>query len=281
MPPGSGPRQPAGWARRPNTRASRRPGPVGPRRSRPSATPATCSTCTASPAGANATPSPGSPPQAGNAVGGTPTTTSFRAPRAWRRRRPGGTRGRRGGPAGRGTEPAGRGTDETPGDLQPEAATSVLGGDGGGHAGRRSPPIPGWAPTAVSITCRAMFDRTAIATRWTRPGSWSAARSLQEPDVPSWAAMTEGERERSLVLGDETRAGIAEHQRRLDARGTVQRPIQRCRASAVGLSVAGAVRPAPAETDEPSQRSEAWQAVRGDRDGRAALRQAARQGQER
>ncbi|WP_329246744.1 hypothetical protein OG417_52265 [Actinoallomurus sp. NBC_01490] len=49
---------------------------------------------------------------------------------------------------------------------------------------------------------------------------------FQEPDVPSWAALADGDRERSLALADEMRTGIAEHQRRLDAHGIVQRRIR-------------------------------------------------------
>jgi hypothetical protein len=63
---------------------------------------------------------------------------------------------------------------------------------------------------------------------WQVDSSWKLERRqvFQEPDVPSWAAMAEGDRERSLALADEMRAGLAEHQRRLDARGIVQRRIR-------------------------------------------------------
>jgi hypothetical protein len=63
---------------------------------------------------------------------------------------------------------------------------------------------------------------------WQVDSSWKLERRqvFQEPDVPSWAAMAEGDRERSRALADEMRAGIAEHQRRLDVRGIVQRRIR-------------------------------------------------------
>jgi hypothetical protein len=63
---------------------------------------------------------------------------------------------------------------------------------------------------------------------WQVDSSWKLERRqvFQEPDVPSWAAMAEGDRERSLALADEMRTGIAEHQRRLDAKGIVQRRIR-------------------------------------------------------
>lgn len=63
---------------------------------------------------------------------------------------------------------------------------------------------------------------------WQVDSSWKLERCqvFQEPDVPSWAAMAEGDRERSLVLADEMRGGIAEHQRRLDAHGIVQRRLR-------------------------------------------------------
>lgn len=63
---------------------------------------------------------------------------------------------------------------------------------------------------------------------WRVDSSWKLERRqvFQEPDVPSWAALAEGDRERSLALADEMRAGIAEYQRRLDAQGIVQRRIR-------------------------------------------------------
>jgi hypothetical protein len=63
---------------------------------------------------------------------------------------------------------------------------------------------------------------------WRVDSSWKLERRqvFQEPDVPSWAAMAEGDQERALVLADEMRAGIAEHQRRLDAKGIVQRRVR-------------------------------------------------------
>lgn len=63
---------------------------------------------------------------------------------------------------------------------------------------------------------------------WQVDSSWKLERRqvFQEPDVPSWTAMAEGDRERSLALADEMRAGIAEHQRRLDAHGIVQRRLR-------------------------------------------------------
>jgi hypothetical protein len=63
---------------------------------------------------------------------------------------------------------------------------------------------------------------------WQVDSSWKLERRqvFQEPDVPSWAAMAKGDRKRSLVLADEMRDGIAEYQRRLDARGIVQRRMR-------------------------------------------------------
>jgi hypothetical protein len=63
---------------------------------------------------------------------------------------------------------------------------------------------------------------------WQVDSSWKLERRqvFQEPDVPSWAAMAAGDRKRSLALADEMRTGIAEHQRRLDAHGIVQRRIR-------------------------------------------------------
>jgi hypothetical protein len=63
---------------------------------------------------------------------------------------------------------------------------------------------------------------------WQVDASWKLERRqvFQEPDVPSWAAMAEGDRERALLLADEMRASIAEHQCRLDARGIVQRRLR-------------------------------------------------------
>ncbi|MGH3373433.1 MAG: DUF6879 family protein [Actinoallomurus sp.] len=63
---------------------------------------------------------------------------------------------------------------------------------------------------------------------WQVDSSWKLERRqvFQEPDVPSWVAMAGGDRERSLKLADGMRAGTAEHQRRLDAQGIVQRRIR-------------------------------------------------------
>jgi hypothetical protein len=63
---------------------------------------------------------------------------------------------------------------------------------------------------------------------WRVDASWKLERRqvFQEPDVPSWAAMAEGDRDRALLLADEMRAGIAEHQHRLDAQGIVQRRLR-------------------------------------------------------
>jgi hypothetical protein len=63
---------------------------------------------------------------------------------------------------------------------------------------------------------------------WRVDSSWKLERRqvFKEPDVPSWAAMAEGDRERALVLADEMRASIAEYQRRLDAKGIVQRRVR-------------------------------------------------------
>lgn len=63
---------------------------------------------------------------------------------------------------------------------------------------------------------------------WQVDSSWKLERRqvFQEPDVPSWGAMAKGDRERSLALADEMREGIAEHQRRLDAQGIIQRRLR-------------------------------------------------------
>ncbi|MFB9830961.1 DUF6879 family protein [Actinoallomurus acaciae] len=63
---------------------------------------------------------------------------------------------------------------------------------------------------------------------WQVDSSWKLERRqvFQEPDVPSWGAMAMGDRERSLALADEMRDGIAEHQRRLDAQGIIQRRLR-------------------------------------------------------
>ncbi len=63
---------------------------------------------------------------------------------------------------------------------------------------------------------------------WQAGHTWKLERCqvFQEPDVPSWEAMVKGDRERSLSLADEMRAGIADHQRRLDARGITQRRLR-------------------------------------------------------
>lgn len=63
---------------------------------------------------------------------------------------------------------------------------------------------------------------------WQVDSSWKLERRqvFQEPDVPSWGAMAKGDRERSLALADEMRDGIAEHQRRLDAQGIIQRRLR-------------------------------------------------------
>jgi hypothetical protein len=63
---------------------------------------------------------------------------------------------------------------------------------------------------------------------WQVDSSWKLERRqvFQEPDVPSWAAMAEGDRKRSLALADEMRDDIAQHQRRLDAQGIVQRRLR-------------------------------------------------------
>jgi len=63
---------------------------------------------------------------------------------------------------------------------------------------------------------------------WQVDSTWKLERGqvFQEPDVPSWVAMAEGDHERALALADEMRDGIAEHQRRLDQRGIVQRRVR-------------------------------------------------------
>ncbi|MEV0403015.1 DUF6879 family protein [Actinoallomurus sp. NPDC050550] len=63
---------------------------------------------------------------------------------------------------------------------------------------------------------------------WQVNSTWKLERrqSFREPDVPSWVALAAGDRERSLVLAEEMRAGIAELQRRLDGHGIVQRRVR-------------------------------------------------------
>ncbi|MEV5704492.1 DUF6879 family protein [Actinoallomurus sp. NPDC052274] len=63
---------------------------------------------------------------------------------------------------------------------------------------------------------------------WQVDSTWKLERrqSFREPDVPSWVAWAEGDRERSLALAEEMRAGISELQRRLDAHGIVQRRVR-------------------------------------------------------
>jgi hypothetical protein len=63
---------------------------------------------------------------------------------------------------------------------------------------------------------------------WQVHSTWKLERRqvFQEPDVASWAAMAEGDRVRALALADEMRDGIAEHQRRLDERGIIQRRVR-------------------------------------------------------
>lgn len=63
---------------------------------------------------------------------------------------------------------------------------------------------------------------------WQVSSSWKLERrqDFREPDVPSWAAMAQGDEGLAWRLADEMRDGIAEHQRRLDARGIVQRRVR-------------------------------------------------------
>ncbi|MGI8335878.1 DUF6879 family protein [Actinomadura scrupuli] len=63
---------------------------------------------------------------------------------------------------------------------------------------------------------------------WRVDSSWKLERRqvFREPDVPSWAAMAEGDWSRSHLLADQMRAGIREHQRRLDAKGIIQRRVR-------------------------------------------------------
>jgi hypothetical protein len=63
---------------------------------------------------------------------------------------------------------------------------------------------------------------------WRVNASWKLERRqvFQEPDVPSWNAMAEGDRDGALALAEEMRAGIARHQRRLDARRIVQQRVR-------------------------------------------------------
>jgi Family of unknown function (DUF6879) len=63
---------------------------------------------------------------------------------------------------------------------------------------------------------------------WQVDSSWKLERrqDFREPGVPSWAAMAEGDWRRAHLLADQMRTGIREHQRRLDAKGIVQRRIR-------------------------------------------------------
>lgn len=63
---------------------------------------------------------------------------------------------------------------------------------------------------------------------WQVDSSWKLERrqTFREPDVPSWVAMAEGDWPRAHLLADEMRIGISEHQRRLDAKGIVQRRVR-------------------------------------------------------
>jgi hypothetical protein len=63
---------------------------------------------------------------------------------------------------------------------------------------------------------------------WQVDSSWKLERrqDFREPDVPSWAAMAEGDWRRAHLLADQMGDGIREHQRRLDAKGIVQRRLR-------------------------------------------------------
>jgi len=63
---------------------------------------------------------------------------------------------------------------------------------------------------------------------WGVDSSWKLERrqDFREPDVPSWAAMDRGDEDLAWRLADEMRHGIADHQRRLDAKGIVQRRVR-------------------------------------------------------
>lgn len=63
---------------------------------------------------------------------------------------------------------------------------------------------------------------------WKVATSWKLERrqDFQEPDVPSWVAMAEGDRDRSLALAEAMRPGIAAHQQCLDEHSIVQRRVR-------------------------------------------------------
>jgi hypothetical protein len=56
--------------------------------------------------------------------------------------------------------------------------------------------------------------------------SWKLERrqDFQEPGVPSWAAMAEGDWRRAHPLADQMRTGIREHQRRLEPQSSLGKP---------------------------------------------------------
>lgn len=63
---------------------------------------------------------------------------------------------------------------------------------------------------------------------WSLGASWKLEReeSFREPGVPSWVAMERGDWPAAVRLIEEMRAGRAEHQRRLDEKGIVQRRLR-------------------------------------------------------
>lgn len=63
---------------------------------------------------------------------------------------------------------------------------------------------------------------------WSLRASWKLEReeSFKEPGVQSWVAMDRGDWPTAIRLIEEMRAGRAEHQRRLDEKGIVQRRVR-------------------------------------------------------
>jgi hypothetical protein len=63
---------------------------------------------------------------------------------------------------------------------------------------------------------------------WATHASWKLERqeSFREPRVQSWVAMERGDWSTALRLIEEMRAGRAEHQRKLDEKGIVQRRVR-------------------------------------------------------
>ncbi|MCW2904826.1 MAG: hypothetical protein JWO67_7091 [Streptosporangiaceae bacterium] len=63
---------------------------------------------------------------------------------------------------------------------------------------------------------------------WQVDETWKLERqqTFREPDVPSWAALAEGDCAKALRLAEEMRPSIRAHQERLDERGITQHRIR-------------------------------------------------------